>query len=299
MKRVHSLLNTGHNEVVDRDLSDYFGEIPHAELLKSFARRISDGRMLGLIKAWLEMAVEADDGNGGKRRTNRALKERKGVPQGAPISPLASNLYMRRFILGWKVRGYARHFRSQIVNYADDLCVLGKAPAAQMLRGARAAHDGTEATGQRTENPMPAVPRGSLRVPPGYRIGRVSPPDRQGGRTSGIRPSKASVRRISRKDKRHDGAKATGWQSPESDGETPESDHGRMGRITSASGTSSQPYSGRQSDTRFGGCVSGSVESTRTKSGNFVRIPSRQATARLRPYKSLTRQTLGLPSAKA
>ena len=132
VKRVHSLLNTGHNEVVDCDLSNYFGAIPHAELLKSFARRISDGRMFGLIKAWLEMSVEEDDGAGGKRRTNRARKGRKSIPQGAPIS-LASNLYMRRFILGWKVRGYARHFRSEIVNYADDLCVLGKAPAAEML----------------------------------------------------------------------------------------------------------------------------------------------------------------------
>ena len=77
VKRVHSLLNTGHNEVVDSDLSNHFGKIPHAGLLMSFARRISDGRMLGLIKAWLEMPVEEDDGKGGKRRTNRARKERK------------------------------------------------------------------------------------------------------------------------------------------------------------------------------------------------------------------------------
>lgn len=40
---------------------------------------------------------------------------------------------MRRFVLGWKVLGYARHFRSEIVVNADDLCVLGKAPAADML----------------------------------------------------------------------------------------------------------------------------------------------------------------------
>ena len=56
--------------------------------------------MLGWVKAWLEMAVEEDDGKGGTRRTNRARRERKGTPQGAPISPLLSNLYMRRFILG-------------------------------------------------------------------------------------------------------------------------------------------------------------------------------------------------------
>ncbi len=90
VKRIHRLLNRGHNEVVDGDLSNYFGEIPHAELMKSVARRVSDGRVLGLIKAWLEMAVEEDDGQGGKRRTNRARQERKGTPQGSPISPLLS-----------------------------------------------------------------------------------------------------------------------------------------------------------------------------------------------------------------
>ena len=133
VKRVHSLLQRGYQEVVDGDLSNYFGEIPHAELIKSIARRVSDGRMLRLIKAWLEMPVEEDDGKGGRGRTNRARRERKGTPQGAPISPLFSNLYMRRFTLGWKVLGYARRFCAEIVNYADDFRVLGKAPAAEML----------------------------------------------------------------------------------------------------------------------------------------------------------------------
>ena len=127
VRRIHRLLHTGRNEVIDADLSNYFGEIPHAELMKSVARRVSDGRMLGLIKAWLEMPVIEEDGDGGTRRTNRARKERKGTPQGAPISPLLSNIYMRRFILGWKALGHARRFGAEIVNYADDFCVLGKA----------------------------------------------------------------------------------------------------------------------------------------------------------------------------
>ena len=134
VRRIHRLLNTGHRAVIDADLSNYFGEIPHAELMKSMARRISDGRMLGLIKMWLIMAVVEDDGRGGKRRTNRARRERKGAPQGSPISPLLSNIYMRRFILGWKLLGYARRFGAEIVAYADDFCVLGKAPPAEMLQ---------------------------------------------------------------------------------------------------------------------------------------------------------------------
>ena len=115
--------------MVDADLSNFFGEIPHAELMKSIARRVSDGRMPGLIKSWLVMPVQEDDGKGGKRRTNRAKKERKGTPQGCPMSPLLSNIYMRRFILGWKQLGYARQFHAEIVNYADDLCIVGKVSA--------------------------------------------------------------------------------------------------------------------------------------------------------------------------
>ena len=112
VKRVHRLLTTGHREVVDADLSDYFGQIPHAELMKSIARaRERTGGCWAGVKAWLEMAVEKDDGRGGRRLTNRARRERKGTPQGAPISPLFSNVYLRRFILGWKVLGYARRLR--------------------------------------------------------------------------------------------------------------------------------------------------------------------------------------------
>ena len=65
-------------------------------------------------------------------RTGREKKGR-GLRKGAPISPLLSNTYMRRLILGWKVLGHARRFGAEIVNYADDFRVLGKAPAAEML----------------------------------------------------------------------------------------------------------------------------------------------------------------------
>ena len=179
VNRVVRLLYRGHNEVVDCDLSNYFGEIPHAELLKSFARRVSDGRMLKLIKAWLEMPVEEDDGKGGKRRTNRARKERKGTPQGAPISPLASNLYMRRFILGWKVLGYARRFRSEIVNYADDLCVLGKAPAADMLAAVERLMAGLKLPVNERKTRCLRCPEEAFEFL-GFRIGRVYRPSGRG-----------------------------------------------------------------------------------------------------------------------
>ena len=197
VKRVHRLLNTGHREVVDADLSDYFGQIPHAELLRSIARRVSDGRLLGWVKAWLEMAVEEDDGRGGRRRTNRARRERKGTPQGSPISPLFSNVYMRRFILGWKVLGYARRFRAGIVNYADDFAVLGKAPGAEMLMA-------VEGLMKRLKLPMNAEKTRCCRVPEepmtflGYRIGRNHRPV-TGAAYIGTRPSRASVQSICRR----------------------------------------------------------------------------------------------------
>ena len=97
-----------------------FDSIPHAELLKSVARRVSDGAVLHLIKMWLETPVEETDERGRKHRTTRNKDKGRGTPQGSPISPLLSNLYMRRFVLGWKTLGYERRLGAHIVNFADD-----------------------------------------------------------------------------------------------------------------------------------------------------------------------------------
>jgi hypothetical protein len=69
---------------VDADLADYFGSIPHAELLKSVARRIVDRRVLHLIKMWPECPVEETDDRGRKKRTTEARDKRRGIPQGSP-----------------------------------------------------------------------------------------------------------------------------------------------------------------------------------------------------------------------
>src|SRR6188768_2366079 len=120
VRHVHKLLTTGHGQVVDADLSGYFDSIPHAELMRCLARRIVDGAMLHLIKMWLEAPVEETDERGRKHRTTRNRDEARGTPQGAPISPRLSNLYMRRFVLGWRALGHGQRLDAHIVNYADD-----------------------------------------------------------------------------------------------------------------------------------------------------------------------------------
>jgi RNA-directed DNA polymerase len=83
------------------------------------------------------MPVDEDDGRGGTKRTTTAKDDKRGTPQGAPISPLLSNLYLRRFLLGWRTLGLERALKSCIVTYADDLVILckrrGKADEASVM----------------------------------------------------------------------------------------------------------------------------------------------------------------------
>jgi RNA-directed DNA polymerase len=133
VQQVQALMKQGHTEVVDADLSGYFDSIPHAELMKSVARRVSDRQLLALIKAWLEMPVEESDKGGNVQRTTRNQDEGRGSPQGAPISPLLANLYMRRFVLGWKVLGHESRLDAHIVNYADDFVICCRGTAAEAM----------------------------------------------------------------------------------------------------------------------------------------------------------------------
>ena len=194
VQAVHALLNTGHTEVVDADLSGYFDSIPHAELMKSVARRISDGALLGLIKMWLEAPVEEADERGRIRRTTRNKDEGRGTPQGSPLSPLLSNLYMRRFILGWKVGGHERRLNAHIVNYADDFVICCRGTAAEADRVMRALMKRLKLMVNDVKTRICRVPEQSFDFL-GYTLGRCYSP-RTGRAYLGTRPSKRRVQRL-------------------------------------------------------------------------------------------------------
>jgi len=130
LKDVHAKLRAGYTDVVDADLSKYFDTIPHAELMKSVARRISDGKMLHLIKMWLETPVEEKDDEGRPRLTG-GKDHHQGTPQGGVISPLLANIYMRRFLLAWAKADFPRKLRAHVVNYADDFVILCRRTAGE------------------------------------------------------------------------------------------------------------------------------------------------------------------------
>lgn len=109
LREVDRLLGEGHVFVVDADLRSYFDSIPHEQLMARVEARISDGRLLGLLRSYL--AQDIFDGLQSWTPTG-------GTPQGAVISPLLGNLYLHPLDVHLQDGGY------KLVRYADDFVVL-------------------------------------------------------------------------------------------------------------------------------------------------------------------------------
>jgi RNA-directed DNA polymerase len=109
LREVDRYVKAGHIHVVDADLKSYFDSIPHDKLLARIEERISDGRILDLIRAYLSQDIM----KGLERWTPTA-----GTPQGAVISPLLANIYLHPLDERMAAQGY------RMVRYADDFVVL-------------------------------------------------------------------------------------------------------------------------------------------------------------------------------
>lgn len=193
VRTVHKAIDEGHTEIVDADLSKYFDTIPHSELITCVARRISDGRMLHLIKMWLKAPVEETDERG-HRRMSGGKKATRGTPQGGVASPLLANIYMHRFIKAFRKYGLDRRYGAVLVTYADDFVVLCRHGAGEVV----------DTTRRWMVSIGLALNESKTRVCNarcesfdflGYTFGPMHSP-RTGGRYNGARPSKKAVASI-------------------------------------------------------------------------------------------------------
>jgi hypothetical protein len=143
---------------------------------------------------WLEAPVDETDDQGRTRRTTWNKDTKRGIPQGSPISPLLSNLYMRRLVLGWKQRGCEGRFDARIVTYADDLVICCRHQAQEALAALRQIAGQIGLTVNEDKTRVCRLPEGRFEFL-GYSFERCYS-ERTGRSYLGTRPSKKSIRRL-------------------------------------------------------------------------------------------------------
>jgi len=118
VKQIKQNLKSGRHEVYDADLSKYFDSIPHGKLLKVVGTRISDQRVLHLLKLWLKAPINEDG------RISGGKKNKVGTPQGGVISPLLANVYLN--LMDRMIRRSSEFRNISLVRYADDFVLMGR-----------------------------------------------------------------------------------------------------------------------------------------------------------------------------
>ncbi len=119
IREIYKYLNWGCEEIYDVDLEKYFDTVEHWKLLRLISRRISDGRILHVIKQWLKCGYVEDD---------QHRQSKRGTPQGGVISPLLANIYLNPIDKAFERSGIGKKWEGSvhIVRYADDMIILAQ-----------------------------------------------------------------------------------------------------------------------------------------------------------------------------
>ncbi len=127
MERVRMVCH-GRRWAIEVDVEGYIDAVGHGRLLRTLARKIADGRVLKLIRSWLNAGIVEPDG--------RKVKPSCGVPQGGVISPLLSNVFLHMLDRYWRVKGISKAKASdgQMIRYCDDLLVITNKDPKHLVR---------------------------------------------------------------------------------------------------------------------------------------------------------------------
>jgi RNA-directed DNA polymerase len=109
LRQVDKLLKAGKTWVVDADIKGYFDSVSHERMMEEIEKKVSDGRVLRIIAAFLKQGV---------MESMKEWTPEQGTPQGAVISPLLSNIYLDELDHTIAEKGM------QMVRYADDFVIL-------------------------------------------------------------------------------------------------------------------------------------------------------------------------------